>query len=253
MSEKGVPRIHDGFEIAQVPIIYGKFFTKERLKEWKQLIGKCCKKICNGLMALLDPSSKIRYYVSVSLIDEVVGDAVIGMSKIIDKTPHPVEEPNAFKIAAYLSYWFLRHQPISILYPKNSRIENLKVADETEVNKKYLIWQLKHINEMVAVDLATSSIFDFTKLICDITQCRQVSRANTIKNSTNGTPEKVSYFDFNDFEELHGIIIKKLTYYFAYRAIAPKVIEHILEGYAFHPAWQLTGPHWNVKSDVQNK
>lgn len=246
MSERNVPRLHDGFEIAQVPIVYGKFFTEERLKEWKKLIGLCCKKICNGLMSLLDPSSKIRYYVSVSLIDEVVGDAVIGMSKIIDKTPHPVEEPNAFKIAAYLSYWFLRHQPISILYPKNSRIEKLKVADEDKINRQYLIWQLKHINELVAVELATSSIFDFTKIVCDSNQCKRVSKANTVKD----TKTKANYFDFNDFDELHSIIIKKLTYYFAYRAIAPKVIEHILEGYAFHPAWQLTGSHWNVKSDV---
>ena len=40
-------------------------------------------------------------------------------------------------------------------------------------------------------------------------------------------------------------IQRKLTYYFAYRALAPKMIEHILEAYTFHPAWGLTGPHWS--------
>lgn len=249
MSRKNEPKLHDGFEIVQVPIIYGKFFTKERIAGWKEYIGLCCKNLCNGLMNLLDPSSMISYYVSISLIDEVIGDAVIGMSKIIDKTPHPIEEPNAFKIAAYLSYWFLRHRPISILYPNESRIEKLEVVDEKKYDKKLLVWQIKHINELVAVELATSYIFDFSKITCDRKQCDKVSKANSIKEKRNGKNVKIVNFDFADFNELHSLIIKKLTYYFAYRAIAPKVIEHILEGYAFHPAWQLTGPHWNVKSD----
>lgn len=49
-------------------------------------------------------------------------------------------------------------------------------------------------------------------------------------------------------------MMQKLTYYFTYRAIAPKVIEHMLEGYAFHPAWGLTGPHWNTEilEDITN-
>ena len=56
-------------------------------------------------------------------------------------------------------------------------------------------------------------------------------------------------FSFTDFEEMRETILKKLTYYFSYRAITPKVIEHILEAYTFHPAWGLTGAHWNKKEE----
>lgn len=74
------------------------------------------------------------------MINEVVGDAVIGMSKIIDKTPHPVEHPNAFKISAYLGYWFLRHKPISVLYPNEVDLNRIQVAQGVKTDAKYLSW-----------------------------------------------------------------------------------------------------------------
>ena len=38
-----------------------------------------------------------------SLLEETVVDAVIGMRKIVNSDNNFVEEPNAFKIAAYLT------------------------------------------------------------------------------------------------------------------------------------------------------
>lgn len=58
--------------------------------------------------------------------------------------------------------------------------------------------------------------------------------------------KKKPAFGFDDFNQQRQIMLQKMMYYFVYRAIAPKVIEHMLEGYAFHPAWCLTGAHWNT-------
>lgn len=220
------------------------FFTKQRLSDWGIHIAKCCLNICETLINKVEPSYHVQYFVSEALINEVVCDAVIGMGKIIDKTPHPVEHPNAFKIAAYLGYWFLRHKPTSILYPQGVDLNQIKTAADVSTDVNYLIWQLKHINESVAVNIVTTYIFDFDNELCDKTICKKIKSQNTC----DGKPA----FAFDDFNQQRKIMLQKLTYYFTYRAIAPKVIEHMLEGYAFHPAWNLTGPHWDTKiqSDV---
>ncbi len=228
-------------KVDYVPITNSDFFTEKRLYGWRVFIAKCCKNICNEMMKKVDPVDGVSYFVSKSLIKEVVGDAVIGMAKIINKTPHPVEKPNAFKIAAYLSYWFLRHKPISILYPKDTDLDVLKVASGCSTDPKYLSWQLKHINEMVAVHMATTFIFNFDKEVCDKKRCKKIK----CKDIVDGVPT----FGFDDFNHQRRIMLQKLTYYFTYRAIAPKVIEHVLEGYAFHPAWGLTGSHWKTDMD----
>ena len=225
-------------KIDYVNITNGDFFTKERLSEWRVYIAKCCLDVCEGWISKVDPKHHVQYFLSKTLLNEVVGDAVIGMSKIIDKTPHPIEHPNAFKIAAYLSYWFLRHKPISILYPQSVDLDKIEVAAGCQIDAKYLSWQLKHINEAVAVNMATTYIFDFDKELCSISHCDRIKKENIY----DGYPA----FGFDDFTQQRRIMTQKLTYYFAYRAIAPKVIEHMLEGYAFHPAWHLTGAHWNT-------
>lgn len=231
-------------KIDYVEIIHGDFFTKQRLSEWRLFIAKCCLNVCDDLMAKIDPKCEITYFLSESLLKEVVGDAVIGMDKIIERTPHKVERPNAFKIAAYLGYWFLRHKPISVLYPAKKDLDNISSAYNVKTDVKYLSWQLKHINESVAVNIVTTFIFDFENELCTQKECNRIKAKNTF--------DKNSAFNFDDFNQQRKIILQKMTYYFTYRAIAPKVIEHMLEGYAFHPAWALTGAHWNTTIDGED-
>ncbi len=225
--------------IKRVNIIDQNFFTEDKLKEWSLFIAKCCRDICEELIAKIDPVCHVTYFLNRALLKEVVGDATIGMAKIVEKSPHPVECPNAFKIASYLGYWFLRHKPISVIYPSSIDLDDIKVAPDVTCNPEYLSWQLKHINESIAVNIVTTFIFDFENELCNLKKCEKIKK----KNIFEGKPA----FAFENFIHQRQIMLQKLTYYFTYRAIAPKVIEHMLEGYAFHPAWYLTGPHWNTE------
>lgn len=195
---------------------------------------------------MLDNDSPICFNLSISLLDEVLFDAIIGMRKIVDSSNNCVESPNSFKIAAYLSYWWLRHKPVYLHYPIGFRLEDAKIVrDEKVSDEEYdkkcndFSWQLKHINELVAVQMVSTFIFDFEHTLCDKAVCAMIKHKEKDK------------FCFTDFEEMRNDILKKLTYYFSYRAIAPKMIEHILEGYTFHPAWGLTGKHWNTGEELQ--
>lgn len=80
--------------------------------------------------------------------------------------------------------------------------------------------------------MAATYIFDFSNVLCNNGHCELIKQ----KESNN--------FCFANFDEMRDIILSKLTYYFSYRALAPKTIEHFLEGYTFHPAWGLTGAQW---------
>lgn len=42
-------------------------------------------------------------------------------------------------------------------------LNSIKVAKGVNTDVKYLSWQLKHINESVAVNIVTTYIFDFEK------------------------------------------------------------------------------------------
>lgn len=241
---------HHGFKLEEITI-EDEFFTKERIKDWRRLISECCRDVCVGLFNYLDVTSGISYFVNKALIDEAVFDAIIGLKKIINSTPNPVVKPNAFKISAYLSYWLLRHKPVSLLFNIKKEddgkkvfidFKDLVIPKSSEIDKKSLVWQLNHINEIIAVSFATSFIFDFEEVICDDNRCKYIIANNTSKD------KKECYFSFNSFNEQRKFMIEKLTYYFAYRAIAPKIIEHILEGYSFHPAWKLTGAHWKTET-----
>ena len=218
--------------------IFNSFFTKKRIANWIAHLANCSMEMADYLTSKVDPQYGVQYFLNEALLKEVVGDAIVGMRKIIDTTPHPVEEPNAFKIAAYLSYWFIRHKPISILYPPKVDLDRIEIAAGITSDPKYLSWQLKHINESVAVNIATSFIFDFESVLCDEKQCEKIKK----KNQAEG----MSCFVFDNYTQQRSVMLQKLTYYFTYRAIAPKIIEHLLEGFAFHPAWNLTGPHWRT-------
>lgn len=220
-----------------------KIFTKKRVNEWKQHLLDCYEDVYKGLKSKLDYESPVCFNLSISLLDEVLVDAVIGMKKIISSENNLVEDPNPFKIAAYLSYWWLRHKPVYLHYPIGYRLEDVKVNADTPMSEEErekkcrdFCWQLKHINELVAVQIVSTYIFNFERIICD----KPIFTVIKLKEK-----EKLC---FSNFEEMRDDILKKLTYYFSYRAIAPKMIEHLLEAYTFHPAWGLTGPHWKKES-----
>ncbi len=227
--------------------IQDNIFTEDRLYEWKEHIKNSYKAIYKSLKEKIDNSCPIRFYVNPSLLDEVIIDAVIGMKKITDSSFNSVENPNAFKIAAYISYWWLRHKPVCIHYSKNFSLQDLVIVSDEEDPEKLederqqLIWKLKHVNELVAVQMVFTYIFDLDKTVCGNRQCKKVKS----KEGDN--------FYFESYDDMLEVFLRKLTYYFSYRAIAPKMIEHLLEAYTFHPAWGLTGPQWSLKSiDLDN-
>lgn len=225
-----------------------KIFTEKRVNDWKQHLLNCYVDIYKGLQSKLDLDSPVCFNLSLSLLDEVLVDAVIGMRKIVDSENNTVDNPNAFKVAAYLSYWWLRHKPVYLHYPTGYRLEGVHVKDkdlmsdeEGEKKSRDLCWQLKHINELVAVQIVITYIFNMENTVCGDATCAMV-RA-----------KEKERFCFSDFEEMREGVLRKLTYYFSYRTIAPKVIEHMLEAYTFHPAWGLSGPHWNVQKEEKQE
>lgn len=229
-----------------VDIYDDKVFTEERLYEWKEHIVTSYKKVYERLKKKIDNASSIQFFLSPSLLDEVIIDAVIGMRKIIDSSFNSVENPNAFKIAAYLSYWWLRHKPISVHYPPDITLNDVVIktdsnlsCEENEDERQKLIWQLKHINELVAVQFVVTYIFNLDKQLCGCLECAKVKFIEG-KN-----------FTFENYDEMLKVFVMKLTYYFSYRAIAPKIIEHLLEAYTFHPAWCLTGAQWDFGEEEE--
>lgn len=224
-----------------------KVFTHGRANGWKEHIVNCYEDIYRGLKEKIDPVSAIHFNLNVSLLDEVIVDAIIGMRKITESGNNSVNDPNSFKIAAYLSYWWLRHKPVSLYYPKDCRLENVQILadasitseEEKERKRQELCWQLKHVNELVAVQMVSTYIFDFENIVCDSCACDMLKDNDYAR------------FSFESFEDMREVFLKKLTYYFSYRAVAPKIIEHILEAYTFHPAWGLTGAHWGIEEEVQ--
>ncbi len=97
---------------------------------------------------------------------------------------------------------------------------------------------MNHINELVAVDFVFSYLFDLENQVCKSNQYKKCSKGNG------------GNLGFCSFEEMHHQILKKLLYYFSYRAVAPKIIEGILEAYTYHPIWKLTGQHWNLQEPL---
>lgn len=223
---------------SEVPVYDTDFFTKDRAKKWKNYFTICYDEIRIKLKNKMDSTCMIEFFLDYFLLRETIIDAIIGMKKIVDSNNNKVEKPNNFKLASYLSYWWLRHKPVSLHYPKDFDLnKDIAILNGDENDRKKLVWQLKHINEIVAVNFAVTFLFDFQNQIYKDSLCNELKR------------NKYTYFDFESFDEMRQVMMDKLTYYFCYRAIAPKIIEHILEGYTFHPAWALTGPHWRINDE----
>jgi len=220
-----------------VSVLDEKVFTKETVKGWRDHLLNSYEIIFKLIKPQIDPVSCVKFFLSRDLVNEVITDAVIGMRKIVESV-HPIENPNAFKVAGYLAYWWMRHKPISIHYPNNLSLKNIKIVEkdgkDNATEQRNIVWLLKHINEIVAVQIATNYVFNFSKIICKKDECIRLKKAS-------------ENFNFSDFEEMKKVLLHKLTYYFTYRAITPKLIEHLLEGYTFHPAWDLSGKLWQHK------
>ncbi|MBR1560990.1 MAG: hypothetical protein IJ646_12185 [Clostridia bacterium] len=219
-----------------------KVFTRKKGAEWELCLLNAYKDVFHNLWEQMDSAAPITFQISYSMLDEVVTDAIIGMRKIVDSEHNEVKEPNAFKVAAYLAYWWLRHKPVYLHTSNTFRLDDALISpdiygalnEEERVRATEILrWKLKHINELVAVQFVCTFIFDFENVVCGCLSERHVK-----------SKEK-ERFAFESFDEMRHELINKLTYYFAYRALAPKVIEHILEAYTFHPAWGLTGNLWS--------
>lgn len=227
--------------IGLVDVYDNKVFTHEVADEWFSYILSCCNDIEKRFLNELPKDTFINFFISDSLIDEAIVDAIIGMRKITDSEFNKIESPNAFKIISYLAYWFMRYKPVAVLYSgEKNDLNNVEIKhndkiseEEYEEKRQTLIWRLKHINEIIAVQMVANYIFNFENVLCDNERCEVIKQKDT------------NNFCFSNFIEMRDVLLKKLTYYFSYRTIAPKIIEHILEAYTLHPAWGLTGQQWN--------
>lgn len=83
-----------------------KVFTKQRMREWEMNLRNAYADVLDEMQAKMSKESPIQFFMNFSLLEETVVDVVIGMRKIVNSDNNSVEEPNAFKIAAYLTYWF---------------------------------------------------------------------------------------------------------------------------------------------------
>lgn len=227
---------------SDLDVIDDSYFTFERLQQWRLLFVDVYKSILAGMERKIDNSFPIGFFLDLSLLDEVVIDAVIGLKKVSCVANNTVEEPNAFKVAAYLTYWWLRHKPVAVHtegdYHLNDVVlssEVVRSAESVEEVQKRTAWQLKHINECVAVEFAISYIFNLENNVVSKKAFNKIIKKN------NG---KMVFESIDDMKEK---MLDKFLYYLSYRAIAPKVIEHMLEAYTIYPAWELTGAHWDTE------
>ena len=214
-------------------------FTKEKMLSWEQDLMTAYKSILDMIESEMDPVCHIGFAINPSLLDDAIVDAVLGLKKITQSTNNTVDEPNTFKIVAYVMYWFLRHKPIHIFLTPGTWIEDVIVINSEDFDKEELerannelAWKIKHINEYVAVTFALSHIFNH-----DI----QIFSEGDFSRIKDAQSDRIP---FNSFEEMTDALVDKLIYYVSYRAIAPKILEHFLEGYTYYPNFGLTDEHW---------
>lgn len=222
------------------------FFTKDKVNKWRDHLKATYNAVYHNMKDKLDPSCPVDFSLNISLLDETIADSIIGMRKLIESSNNQVENPNSFKIAAYISFWWLRHKPVAIYCDREFSLYEVKIhplsdesAEQLEYRRKKYFWQLKHVNEIIATQFVLNFIFNCTeKPVCgkkDFNRiCKQTHKPN-----------------FDSFEEMYKVTSEKLLYYFSYRALAPKIIEQILEAYTIHPHYALTGNHWNTKEEEE--
>ena len=100
----------------EVKVFDGDFFTEEKALVWKDHLLNCYEAVRQELDDQLDFSCEIEFYINIALLQETFYDAIIGMRKIVSSDNNKIERPNSFKVAAYISYWWLRHKPACFHY-----------------------------------------------------------------------------------------------------------------------------------------
>lgn len=215
------------------------FFNEELFVKWYNDLHDCTDAILESFKKELGNIEGFYYQLNPTMLREVVYDAIIGLRKIVFSDNNEVSEPNPFKIASHLGYWFVRHKPIMFCqWDSKFNLEEIKFKDSIQNDEDLrliTIWEIKHINEIVAAAFMIRYIFliDEQNIICG------ESNLNKIK--------KTGKFYFNDFSELSNAVIDKLRYHISYRCISPEVLEHFLEGYTLHPIWKLTAKLWEAE------
>ncbi len=216
------------------------FFNKQLFAKWYNDLYSCTQSTLGEFKKTLGNVEGFYYQLNPTMLEEVVYDAIIGLRKIVLSENNDVTEPNPFKIAAHLGYWFIRHKPIMFCQWENDfSFEDITFRDAIENDnelKMAAIWEIKHINEIVATTFMIRYIFKINN------ESNIVCGKKNLKNV-----QKKGNFYFQDFNELSDAVMDKLKYHISYRCITPEVIEHFLEGYTLHPIWELTANLWEAE------
>lgn len=219
-------------------VLDDNFFTEEKFREWYNMLLDFSEASINLLREETGNIMGISYEVNTVLLREVVYDAIIGLKTIVDSDNNEVKEPNAFKIASYLGYWFLRHKPILFRVEKNLNIDEIVFGNNAaEADRNDIIVDIKHMNELVVARFLLRYIFqiDSSRPLCTPLKFKSIKARGCI------------YFD--NFPDMLETIYAKLKYHLTYRDIAPKTIEHFLEAYTLHPYLPYTCDLWNSSGE----
>ena len=223
-----------------LPVLDDSYFNKALFARWYNDLRKCTENTLTVLQENIGNVKGFYFRLNPTMLEEVVYDAIIGLRKIVSSENNEVQEPNPFKIAAHLGYWFIRHKPIMFCqWKENFSLENLVFRDEVENDKEKkmaTIWEIKHVNEIVAASFMIRYIFQIDSI--DDIVCGK-------KNLENVQCREKFYF--NNFFELGSAVWDKFKYHISYRCITPEVLEHFLEGYTLHPVWELTSKLWEAE------
>lgn len=119
---------------------------------------------------------------------------------------HALEYPNKLKCAAYLSYWWLQRQPISLMLPEGEEEKLLSEASDED------ICRFIHANAFWTLTYSLGLIFTDKEREC-------------AKNE--------------EFQRQWEVEFDYMFYVFCYRAISPKSIEGMLSTAVVHPIWEV--------------
>lgn len=220
-------------------VLDDKFFTEERFKEWYNMLLAFAVESINLLREETGNIKDVSYEVNTVLLHEVVYDAMIGLKTIVISDNNTVNEPNPFKIASYLGYWFLRHKPIIFRVKTGLNIDEISFAEDVDpADRKSIIVEMKHMNEVAVSRFLLRYIFkvECARPLCTRRRFRRIKATGCV------------FFD--SFPDMLLAIFEKLKYHLTYRDISPKIIEHFLEAYTLHPYVPYTCDLWNTEENT---